>query len=500
LIMMLVTNSTALGAASVTISAACAASGQALVVPLLSRVDLRMLLLYSMAVKACLLLLMSYLYAENPGPWVPTVMLILFCTDSLIRGGIDSLRNVLPMLYLGNNTKLLNSFNAQFQVAFQLAIVIGPVFVGLTTQLHPTYATYMVTVVYFLALLAFMMMPPISYAGSNVDAALSKKKKKKKGGMGALMSELNTLKNPLVLVPFIALLTIQGQRLKGVVSTVFAKTLLREQSGHSAGYIMAGQGAGGVVSAIVATKMQNACHPRYWFLFGTIGMFCRTWGWTVSMLILNPDASNPDIAVLPYIFANFLYGYSSNSAAIAMTSLLQARAQSVGIMGGQRFLVRVSGVITKIWVTAIVAAYEYDDKSQSSYEMAFTTISLCLTGIFLLPQAMCFLHLHFISGVGSQAEKEFLGLDTKEEESGKVATFDVEDPSSAPSSKPKKMRKSISLEDDEMSDSASESGSELGDITDGARAYRSDSYGSLASVDGSSVMQITVDKPSSPKF
>merc|ERR1712216_56719 len=214
-----------------------------------------------------------------------------------------------------------------------------------------------------------------------------------------------------------------------------------------------------------------------------------TWGWLLSMAILNKDATNPDTAVLPYIFANFLYGYSSNSAAIAMTSLLQARAQSVGIMGGQRFLVRVSGVITKIWVTAIVAAYEYDDKSQYSYEMAFTTISLCLTGIFILPQVACFLHLHFISGVGSEAEAKFLGQNTTEENSGKAATFDVEDGSSAPPSKAKKMRKSISLEDDEISDSASESGSELGDITDGTRAHRSDSYGSFASVDGSSVMQ-----------
>merc|ERR1712216_421408 len=164
-----------------------------------------------------------------------------------------------------------------------------------------------------------------------------------------------------------------------------------------------------------------------------------TWGWLLSMAILNKDATNPDTAVLPYIFANFLYGYSSNSAAIAMTSLLQARAQSVGIMGGQRFLVRVSGVITKIWVTAIVAAYEYDDTSQNSYMMAFMDISLCLTAIFILPQIFCFLHLHFISGDDEKGEYQA------------VEMVDVE--GGAKEKVGMKMRTSRAVEDDEISDS-----------------------------------------------
>merc|ERR1712072_1137137 len=108
-----------------------------------------------------------------------------------------------------------------------------------------------------------MMMPMISYANSQAGLEMAAKKKKKKASWRDRFAEFASLKTGLVLVPFVALLTIQGQRLKAVVSTVFCKTLLLEKSGHSAGYIMAGQGAGGVISALLATKFQNSLHPKY---------------------------------------------------------------------------------------------------------------------------------------------------------------------------------------------------------------------------------------------
>lgn len=49
------------------------------------------------------------------------------------------------------------------------------------------------------------------------------------------------LKSPALLVPFLALSLIQGQRLKSVLATVFAKSVLDQATGNSAGYIMAGQ-------------------------------------------------------------------------------------------------------------------------------------------------------------------------------------------------------------------------------------------------------------------
>ena len=409
---MMITKSTALGAASVTVAAACAALGQAAIVPLLSRVDLRLLLLCAMGTKTLLLLIISYLFTQSTKPWAPSIMGGLFCADSLIRGAIDSLRNVLPMLYLGTDQKQLSEFNSNFQVAIQLAVVLGPAFVGLTTQLHPAYAIYLVCTTYCAALFSYSMMPPIEYSGSSLDMALDRRSKKQQYGGGMfnmtdLRREFSVLSSPIVLVPFIALLTIQGQRLKGVLPSVFAKSLLQEPSGHSAGYIMAAQGAGGVLSALVSVRLPlQCCAARYWLAFAVIGMATRTWGWSLSMSLLDNQGLTANVAVLPYMAATFLYGYSSNAAQVAMSTLLQARAQSVGIIGAQRFLVRVSGVITKVWVTAIIAGFEIESKSRQSYEDAFMAISICLTILFIVPQILCFLHLHFFSGVGHESNYE----------------------------------------------------------------------------------------------
>lgn len=164
------------------------------------------------------------------------------------------------------------------------------------------------------------------------------------------------------------------------------------------------QGLGGMISAILSIKFSKALSEKWWLLFGIGGVLARTWGWTLSLELMKFTTST-NVAVAPYIFANFLYGFASNCAVIALSSLLQGRAlhrlkeNAATLMGFQRFSVRLAGVVTKIWVTAIIATYEYHSSASESekekYENAFTAISGALTGAFILPQFMCFIYMHW---------------------------------------------------------------------------------------------------------
>merc|ERR1711988_95133 len=102
------------------------------------------------------------------------------------------------------------------------------------------------------------------------DAAKSDKKKDKPklGFWQMCTGSLKKLRHPLILVPFIGGLNVQGQRLKGIYATVFAKGLLHEETGHTAGYIVSAQGAGGILGAAIAGRFATSCASQWWFLFG----------------------------------------------------------------------------------------------------------------------------------------------------------------------------------------------------------------------------------------
>jgi len=322
---------------------------------------------------------------------VAIAMVVLFCCDSLMRGGVDTLRNVLPMLYCGADRDALSKFNSKFQVVYQLAGAVGPALVGIFMAIDPAVCLMFIVGVYACAMLGFAMMPNLSHATSGMvtkkaDKPGKKKKPDKSFNKEKMWKALKQLKNMYILAPFVAQSFIQGQRLKAVLATVFAKDIINEHTGASAGYVMAGQGIGGVVAAIMFNFMGTCMHPRWWLAFGIFGTTCRTWGWIPSME-WQKHIHNPQLAAVPYIGANVLYGFSSNCAVIAIQSLLQQRCMSVEIVAFQRFLVRLSGVFTKIWCTAIIASYEY---TTGNYEDAFLDISIALTFVFILPQCMAF--------------------------------------------------------------------------------------------------------------
>jgi hypothetical protein len=434
LILMLVTGSATIGTASVTVAAGCAAAGQLLVFPLLMRVDFRILLLTAMVLKTGILVAITVLYEEDPGPWVAIVMVVLFCFDSMMRGGIDSLRNVLPMLFCGSDADALLGFNAYFQLVYQLAGAVGPALVGIFMTIDPAVCLIFCSCVYGGAMVGFAMMPSISHDNSAIEKAIKKKKdKKKKNKAGAEGEEADTgdkkssgscpgpvkkccnllkckglkdLKSLSILAPFAAQCFIQGQRLKAVLSTVFAKDIINEHTGASAGYVTAGQGVGAFVCATMFSycyggksskgdsdgDSKEACcpqlDPKWWLFVCIVGTTIRSWGWIPAM-DMSKSGVSPQVAAVPYICANACYGFANNAAVMSIQSMLQKRCQNVAIITTQRFIVRLSGVITKIWVTAIIAKYEY---TTGNYDDAFFDISICLTCIFVFPQVMCFLY------------------------------------------------------------------------------------------------------------
>lgn len=218
----------------------------------------------------------------------------------------------------------------------------------------------------------------------------------------------NKLKHPLILVPFIAALSAQGQRVKGVLATVFAKGLMGEVAGQSAGYIVSAQGAGGIFGAAVATRFATSCGAQYWYLFGIVGVIARTWGWILSPPILEATG-DADAAALPFICINFFYGFVNMITINVTNTLLNSRARSVEIMSLSRFLVRIMGVATKVGVTAIVGRAELTARlagTTPNYIMVFNEMGTAITCIFIIPSLCCFFHLAWKSGVGMEGNYE----------------------------------------------------------------------------------------------
>lgn len=435
LIMIHITGSTTVGAAAASGAAGCAAAGQLAFIPLLMKFDLRTLLLGAMAFKACLLILLSYFYRYGDDytgttkTLVSGIILGLCLADATLRGGIDSLRNVIPMIYMGSDQAGLSAFYGKFQLAYNIAMCIGPAFLGLTLNYNRFAATYLVAVVYVLAFFTYWFMPSVLYDKGAVDAGKEGKKKDKgpkKGFFEMCSSSMALLKHPLVLVPFIAGLTAQGQRVKGVLATVFAKGLLQELDGHTSGYIVSAQGAGGIIGAAVATRYAQSCGAQWWYLFGIIGVVARTWGWTLSIPILN-ETGDTDAAALPFICINFFYGFVNMITINVTNTLLNSRAQSVEIMGLSRFLVRISGVATKVGVTAIVGRAELAHGVHgANYVHIFEEMGLAITAIFIVPSVFCFLHLLCFSGVGHEGNYPPIHPDEEDESATEGQAIELE--------------------------------------------------------------------------
>lgn len=219
---------------------------------------------------------------------------------------------------------------------------------------------------------------------------------------------LKKLRHPLILVPFIGGLNVQGQRLKGIYATVFAKGLLHEETGHTAGYIVSAQGAGGILGAAIAGRFATSCASQWWFLVGISVVVLRTWGWTTSVAAIDAGADTNE-AAMPFICITFIYGCANMIVTNVMVTLLNSRAQSVEIMGLSRFLVRMSGVLTKAVVTLLTARYELaglQAGTETDYPALFTTLSCVITACFCLPAFMCFLHMACFSGVGLEHNYE----------------------------------------------------------------------------------------------
>jgi hypothetical protein len=413
LISIKITGSTAVGAAAGTAAAGCAAAGQLIFIPLLMKFDMRVLLLLTMTWKTVMLCILTWLYARADTFTDPVmhnvvsgVVLVLCLADSVPRGGIDSLRNVIPMIYHGNDKAALSEFYAKFQLAYNIAMCLGPGALGYCLQHYgQSAATYYVAISYILAVVTFFFMPSVAYNQEAAEEAKKAKKDKKgpkQGFWEMCQASMGKLKHPLILVPFIGGLNVQGQRLKGVYGTVFAKGLLAEPTGHTAGYIVSTQGMGGIVGAAIAARYANSCPAQWWFLFGIIIVVMRTWAWVSSVTILEQGGTTNE-AASTFIAVTFMYGLSNMIVTNVMVTLLNARAQSVEIMGLSRFLVRMSGVATKAGVTFLTARYELlglGTKEGTDYPALFFTLSCFITLFFCIPAFCCFIHLACRSGVG----------------------------------------------------------------------------------------------------
>merc|ERR1711907_223319 len=165
---------------------------------------------------------------------------------------------------------------------------------------------------------------------------------------------------------------------------------------------------------------------QWWYLFGIIGVVARTWGWTLSIPILN-ETGDTDAAALPFICINFFYGFVNMITINVTNTLLNSRAQSVEIMGLSRFLVRISGVATKVGVTAIVGRAELAHGVHgANYVHIFEEMGLAITAIFIVPSVFCFLHLLCFSGVGHEGNYPPIRPDEEDESATEGQAIELE--------------------------------------------------------------------------
>lgn len=246
---------------------------QVLIIPVLTRVDYRSVLLSILVFKVALMFLLGAAcyqkaYEDTMAPPLQLLSVALLLVDAVLRGGTDTLRSSLPILLIGSDRNTLLTFNAHFSLAYQIALCLGPGFVALCVEISISHAVLMLIGCYTVAMVFITFMPgedcdvmlfdllllyyffvvvlrvlDILYEtfaiGIHPGAAPQVSRPKEKWKL--TFQTCRVLVNPLVCVPFVALTAVQGQRLKGILAAVFAKHIIHEAAGTSAGWCLAMQ-------------------------------------------------------------------------------------------------------------------------------------------------------------------------------------------------------------------------------------------------------------------
>lgn len=293
----------------------------------------------------CSLAAVAYKDSMQPDLQLLSVLLLIF--DSVLRGGTDTLRSTLPIVLIGNDRNTLLTFNAHYSLAYQIALCLGPAFVALCMNISICHAVLMLVGFYAMAFIFTYFMPGepthvalqamYSLSASAIDPARLTKASVPKEKWKLTFQSCRVMVNPLVLVPFVALTAVQGQRLKGILAAVFAKHLMHNDS--SAGWCLAmqvqfkstylcspavSQGLGGIVGALFATRYNTCCATRWWLLVGILAGLAKAWGWLISVDLYREEIPSTD-AMMPYVLAHGLNGFGSTLCANTMLSLLQSR-------------------------------------------------------------------------------------------------------------------------------------------------------------------------------
>eukprot|EP00658_Telonema_sp_P-2_P071387 TRINITY_DN60658_c0_g1_i1.p1 TRINITY_DN60658_c0_g1~~TRINITY_DN60658_c0_g1_i1.p1 ORF type:complete len:186 (-),score=33.58 TRINITY_DN60658_c0_g1_i1:318-875(-) len=106
-----------------------------------------------------------------------------------------------------------------------------------------------------------------------------------------------------------------------------------------------------------------------------------------------------DVAAVPYIGINLVYGATNMLAVNAVTSLLQARLPlngGVAVLSLHSTCIKGFGLASKVLVTGILAENEL--AGRQDYAVMFLEFSAAVTASFILLQVLCLGHLCWVPG------------------------------------------------------------------------------------------------------
>ncbi len=202
--------------------------------------------------------------------------LAAYTLDALVRGWIDTAVHALPLSLAEGDRAELDRMNASYELAFDLAAVVGPLLLGALLLSKKGFAAHAAIPVGFLAAAFLYSLVPADRVGVAPGRGHERAAWLDWKGWRAVLADRR------LLVPVLGLAVFNLFPLRKVWSAFFAKAVLGQAA--SAGWIGAAFGAGGVVGALLYGRAGSRVGTRGWVLWGAFGTAALAVAWIPGRL------------------------------------------------------------------------------------------------------------------------------------------------------------------------------------------------------------------------